>query len=283
VRRALAIGAAAVAVYAAVAGLTAAWSGHRLRPLFEGISSPVPYQWVKPPAQFAANNIKAAGGTSDIVFASGKSKAGVAASVDQQFIADVSAGAFAVHGDDTKVHATVTPLDPASVAAPANGVHADGNVYRLVFAYEPSGAPVAKLAVPGDVVMSSPFPTAALLYSADGTSWQQIPSQQVGGVSTVGGTFDRPGYYVAGSKGTAAVTTAGGASGGSSGTIVIAVVVGLVAVALGAGGWWLAKRRRPPAKRRQPPAKRRPGPAARKPGATGGGRGGNAKGGRRRR
>jgi hypothetical protein len=265
VKRPLAIGAALVALYAVAAGLTAI--GHKVRPLFEGISSPVPYEWVKPPAPFAANNIRAAGGSSDIPFVNGRTDAAVAASQDQQFITNYAAQAFAPHAGDTKVHATITPLDPATVAAPPSGLHGDGNVYRIDLTYEPSTVPVTALAVAGDVIMSAPFPTTALLYSPDGQAWQPIRSQQVGGVSTVGGPFTHPGYYLAAASGAAAVGPVAGASGGSFGTIVIAIVVGIVAVVLAAGAAWLAKRRRTPGRasrdRRQGPARGAGPPAPR--------------------
>ena len=255
-RRAAAVGAAGtaiVAAYLATALLTASWSGRQVRPLFEGVGPAQPYQWVKPPPQFAATNVPPKSGANDIPFVNGQTPAAVAATPDSQFIVNFSAKAFPPQSGATGVHVTTNPLDPATLGPVPSGGHADGNAYRIQFAYRPAAAPVGTLAAPADVIVNAPSPTAGLLYSTDGTTWKQITSQQVGGPSTVGGSFAGPGYYLAFSSGAAPTPANAGKSGGGIGTILIAVAVVAVAARVGRAGLghaaatksWRSRWRRP--------------------------------------
>jgi len=247
VRRRAALGVAGAAIvvgYVATTLLTGAWSGRQVRPLFEGVGPAQPYQWVKPPPQFAATNVAPRPGVNDIPFVNGQTPAAVAATPDGQFIVNFSAKAFPAHTGDTSVHVITTPLDPSTLGPMPANRHADGNAYKIEYAYAPSKAPVGTLNAPADVIMNAPSPTVAMLYSSDGVVWKELSSQQVGGPSTVGASFAGPGYYLAASSGTAPKPANAGGSGGGTGTVLIAVVVAAVAAGLGGLALVLQRRRR---------------------------------------
>jgi hypothetical protein len=254
VKRSLQVGAAVLAIYVTAAVATLAWSGHGVRPLFEGVGPPPAYNWVKPPPQFAANNVVPKPKASDITLNGSATGPAVAATDDGQFVVNLAQGSLPPHNSDTTVHATITPLDPARLALPPAGLAADGNAYRIELTYHPSDAPVNALAVPGDVIMTAPHNAVTLLYSADGSAWQKIASQQVGGPTTIGSSFTHPGYYLVGSNPSS--TGASGSKGGV-GTILIAVWVAAGAAVLGVIAWVVAARRREARKRRGRQARRR--------------------------
>jgi hypothetical protein len=254
VKRPLQLGAAVVAIYVAVALGTLAWSGHAVRPLFEGVGPPPAYNWVKPPVQFAANNSVPKPKVSDIPLNGTVTGPAVAATDDGQFVVNLAQGSLASRGADTNVHAVITPLDPAKLAPPPAGLAADGNAYRIEMTYEPSGVAVSALAVPGDVIMTAPHNAASLLYSPDGSAWQKLASQQVGTPTTIGSSFTHAGYYLVASK---PQSTGSGSSKGGVATILIAVSVAAGAAALGLIAWVVAARRREARKRRGRQGRRR--------------------------
>jgi hypothetical protein len=256
VKRALQVGAAVLGVYVAVAVATMTWSGHPLRPLFEGVGPPPAYNWVKPPPQFAATNVVAQPKVSDIPLNGAATGPAVAATDDGQFVVNFAQGSLPPHDADTKVHAVITPLDPAKLAPLPAGLSADGNAYRIQLTYTPSGVPVGALAVPGDVIMTAPHNSTALLYSPDGAAWQKLASQQVGGPTTIGSSFTRAGYFLVASN-PQATTRSGASKGGGLGTVLIAVWVAAGAVVLGLIAWVVASRRREASRRRGRQARRR--------------------------
>lgn len=251
------LGVAAVGLYLAAAAATLTASGHRILPLFEGVGPPPAYQWVHPPAQFSASNVKPQPASSDIAFAAGKSGAAGVSTPDGQFVVNFAAGAFAAHPGDTGVHATVTPLDPATLGPPPAGLPADGNAYRIELAYRPSGVAVDNLALAGDVILTAPNPAQNMLFSPDGRSWSKLPAQPVGGPSTIGSTFNRSGWYLA----AAAPTSATGGHRAGIATALIAVGTAVAALALALVVTRHHRRRAPPGRR--PPQRRRPQPTSR--------------------
>src|SRR4051812_35926875 len=56
-RRRLTLGAVLAVAYIGVAVATAGVSGHSVLPLYEGVGSAPPYQWVNPPAAFKTGNV----------------------------------------------------------------------------------------------------------------------------------------------------------------------------------------------------------------------------------
>lgn len=234
-RRVVLFGAAALGAYLAIAVATLGLSGRRLLPLFEGVGPPPAYQWVNPPSAFAAGNTKPGPAGAEIAIRGGRSAQAAATTGDGQFVVNFSAGAFPAHGDDTSVHAAITPLDPSTLGPVPSGLAADGNAYRIELTYKPSNAPVDTVATACDIAMTAPSPGQVLLYSSDGRSWSKLASTSVGATSTVIATFKRTGWYLVGTNPGALV------SGQRSnrlrtviGTAVIAVLVAGLAVALAA-------------------------------------------------
>jgi hypothetical protein len=283
--RALTIGAAAVAVYLAVALAMFTVGGHRVLPLFEGIGPPARYEWVNPPPEFAPGNRKPGTGTETVKFTSGKTPATVLSSPDSQFIVNLPAGAFAPHGADTAVKSVITPLDPATLGPVPAGLASDGNAYRIELTYQPSGTPVTKLVVPGNVIINAPHTAEVILYSSDGKSWSRLVTQSAGSAASVGARFTVPGWYQVGAN-PDVVTGAGAGAGASashsrSNTLFIAIGAAILAVIVAAVARIVYVRRRqaglemapgpvrrpaspvprppsrPPNRRRPPPKKRR--------------------------
>jgi hypothetical protein len=254
VKRVVWAGGAVFGIYALIALATLAWSGHVVRPLFEGVGPPPAYNWVAPPAQFAATNTVPKPKDSDIPFkcqspgAACTTGAAVAATDDGQFVVNFADSSLPSHAPDTKVHTLITPLDPAKLGGLPPGLVPDGNAYRIDLTYEPSARPVGTLPVPGDVIMTAPHNAAALLYSPDGQSWQKLASQAVGTPTTMGSSFSNAGYYVVATSPSAL----GGktSSGSGAGTVLIAIWVVAGTVVLGLIAWVVAGRRREATRRR---------------------------------
>jgi hypothetical protein len=66
--------------------------------------------------------------------------------------------------------------------------------------YGPSGQPVGALAGPGNVFLVVPSPGHSIAFSADGTSWQLLETQQLGTRNAMCAVFSRPGYYLAAAR-----------------------------------------------------------------------------------
>jgi hypothetical protein len=258
--RALTIGAAAVAVYLAVALGMLTLGGHRVLPLFEGIGPPARYEWVNPPAEFAAGNRKPGVGNETVKFTAGKTPATVLSSPDSQFIVNLPAGAFAPHGADTAVKSVITPLDPATLGRIPAGLASDGNAYRIELTYQPSETAVSKLTVPGNVIINAPHSAEVILYSADGKSWSRLVTQSAGSLASVGARFTAPGWYQVGAN-PAVVTGAGGggASHSQSNIVFLAIGAGILAIIVAVVARIVYVRRR------QAEMERATGPARRPP------------------
>jgi hypothetical protein len=228
----LGVGLALVALYALVAALTGLLGAHRVRPLFDTIGPAPPYQWVNPPPQFAAGNVKPKPMTYDIPLAQTKTTPLGVSSSEAQLVLNLPAGAIPAHGADTTVHIVITPLDPATLAPlpPQLGLRPDGNAYRAELTYKPSGQPVDNITSPGNVFVVVPLPGHGIAFSPDGTSWQLLDSQPVGGQSAMGAVFRQPGYYMGAAKPSAATQTT--KKGGSSTTVIAVVGVAVLALAL---------------------------------------------------
>ena len=223
---------------------TIALTGHHVRPLFDGIGPPAPYQWVKPPPDFAAGNTKPKPASVDVALKPNGSAAAVVNTPDAQALLNLPQGAVAPHGADTKVTVTIVPLDPATLAAPPSPLNADGNAYRITLKYGPSGA-VVGCAPPSPATSCSRFRSRRnrCCHRPDGRAWQELASQSIGGTGSVGAAFNSGGYFLAGAHGTVTGTSSKSSSTGR--TLVIAGVVVVLALALPFLVTWLRRRRRP--------------------------------------
>src|SRR5262249_12836047 len=155
--------------------------------------------WVSPPAAFAQSNVAPTPSQTNIqLTATGSAQSG-AGTEDSQLLLSFPQGAIAANPPNKAVQIDFTPLSPKQVGALPEGLVADGNVYRIQFAYVPSKAAVTTLAKPGSAVLTVPVPANALLLSSDGQTWRKLASQQANGPTQLSALLDSPGYLVAGS------------------------------------------------------------------------------------
>ena len=266
-RRPLVVGAWLVAAYVAVAVVTTTWAPGGMRPLFDGFGShPGQYNWVNPPREFAEGNQKPEKAEAGIVLGPDGSGQASASPPDGQVLAVVVPGAVPPRPSDEAATLEVSPFDPGTLGPLPAGLRAEGNAYRVSVTYRPSSAPLAELAKPGTLGLTSAAPASVLLFSADGTAWERrtgTPLPQGNGLT---GALDRSGYYLAAAEGP---LRQGAASGGGAPVALLAlaaaVPVALAWLLLGrrggkgrtGGGTTTARAR--PAGARTRPAKRPPG------------------------
>ncbi|HVW33137.1 MAG TPA: hypothetical protein VHL53_11400 [Acidimicrobiia bacterium] len=256
-RRSLRAGLGLAALYAAVVVATAVTGGHPVRPLFDGAGASLPYKWVNPPWYVGSTNVKPPKtSTQEITFENGVSPLGGVNSADAQIILNLPQGAIPAHEDDTAVRTTFTALDPKKLAKVGGGDRPDGNAYRIDMTYQPSGTPVTRTTMSGNVIMIVPDEAKDMLFSVDGKQWDVLPTHMLGDPQTVGSAFNRPGYYL--------VSTSlpefknPNAGNGKKRVAGIALVVAALAIGLGYVVPTALRRRRNP----DPPAPKGP-PAVR--------------------
>jgi hypothetical protein len=234
----------------------AAWSGHlsplARRPLLDGLSGPIAYNWVSPPPELASTNKEPTGGDFTLEVSEKGSRAGVFTTPDAQVTVILKAGAFPPSPGGTKVQLTVEPIDPATLAGgPAKPFQIIGNAYRFAASYQPSGDAVKELGSPMELILVYPLTpnahvtTHTVVSSPDGTSWARAKGTDSPGNQTVEGPVPTLGYAAAAGDLTALPSPVGPSSGGDSTTLGVALIVGAVCVAL-VGIGLLARGRTPP-------------------------------------
>lgn len=187
-----------VALYAAVVVVTNLTTDLPVRPLFDGAGSATPYKWVKPPWYVGSANIAPKASSSEIPFENGVWPLTGVTSDDAQLILNLPQGALPAKEGATGVRATFTPLDPKKLGKLPPPLRPNGNAYRVEMAYQPSGEPVRQTTTSGNVIMVVPDDAEEILYSVDGTSWDELPTHRLGDPTTVGSAFNKPGYYLVG-------------------------------------------------------------------------------------
>ena len=197
-RSALRTGALLSLLYGLVVVGTAVTTDHPVRPLFDGVGGSTPYKWVKPPWYVGTTNIEPKASSTDIRFENGVSPLIGVNSDDAQIILNLPQGALPARECDTGVRASFTPLDPKKLARLPGGMRPNGNAYRVQMAYQPSGTPFGQTTTSGNVIMVVPDEAEKMLFSGDGKSWSELPTQRLGDPTTVGSAFNTPGYYVVG-------------------------------------------------------------------------------------
>ncbi|HYH51519.1 MAG TPA: hypothetical protein VEG38_18390 [Acidimicrobiia bacterium] len=185
-------------LYGAVVVVTNLTTGHPVRPLFDGVGGSTPYRWVKPPWYVGNTNIEPKASSTDITFENGVSPLIGVTSDDAQIILNLPQGALPARDGDIAVRAAFTPLDPKKLAKLPGGMRPNGNAYRVQMTYQPSGTPFAQTTSSGNVIMVVPDEAEKMLFSVDGKSWTELPTQRLGDPTTVGSAFNKPGYYVVG-------------------------------------------------------------------------------------
>ncbi len=188
----LAWGAAAAALYL-VAGAYV-WPRIPVRLLYEGEAPPLPYRWVRPPANLPEPNQPPESGTGAIPFTPDGSQSASILTDDGQAAVIFRSGAIVPRAGGTSAAATITPLDPAGVAPAPPGLRFDGNAYRMAAVYR-GGTPVT-LAKPVTVVLRYPRHGPMLLRSR-GDGWSPLDAHVVAGALQVFASTDRLGVFVA--------------------------------------------------------------------------------------
>lgn len=228
----LAWGAAAAALYLAAGAYV--WPRIPVRLLYEGEAPPLPYRWVRPPANLPEPNQPPEPGAGAIPFTPDGSQSASILTDDGQAAVIFRSGAIGPHAGATSVQVTITPLDPARVAPAPPGLRFDGNAYRMEAVYR-DGTPIS-LAKPVTSVLRYPKHATMLLRST-GDGWSPLDAHLVAGALQVFASTDHLGVFVAAapaaSQGIPWLAVAAGAA-----------AVGALAAAVAARAWRRARPRK---------------------------------------
>ena len=223
------VGGLAILAYLLASVATLRLTDHHVRPLFEGIGPAPVYRWVDPPPEFAVGNVPPEGARRELPLGPKGSGLSSLASGDAQAVVNLPEGAVPPKDGDTIAAVVFDPLAPKDLGPPPAGLVADGNAYQVTISYGPSGQAVETVAKPGNLVMALPHPGVAVLWSADGKSWQRLASQEVGSPTTLGIRFERAGYYL----GASTPIPPAQKKNGVGTTILLVVIIAGLALALG--------------------------------------------------
>lgn len=233
--RPLVAGLGLAVVYVLVALVTPRLTGRPLLPLFDGFAPPAPYNWVNPPPGLEDDNSPPAEASQDVELDEDGSKASNATTTDGQAIVGFDTGSLPPNPPDTSVLVRVSPVDAATLAPLPGGLRAEGNAYRVTLAYQPSGQVVTALARPGTIALTAAAPATALLFSPDGSQWQEIDARPFGDSNGLFAPLTEPGLYLSSSHNPArtAGSSGDGGGGGSGGIVVAVLIIAIIGVALG--------------------------------------------------
>jgi hypothetical protein len=193
IRRDLAWGAAAAALYVAVI-VTFGSPGVR-HLLYDGLLPIPPYQWVRAPGAHADTNPPPASATGTLALGPAGSAAAEVSTADQQATVTFPRGAVPPQAGETAVRVTITPLDAGTLAPAPRGRRFDSNAYRIEAAYAGSGAPVT-LARPVDVVLEYAAAANVVMQLQD-RAWTVLKTVIYSGSQEVLTHTDRLGTFVA--------------------------------------------------------------------------------------
>lgn len=221
-------GGALVLFYATVAMVTHHLAPEGFRPLFDGFAPPQPYKWVNPPPELARDNQPPAEATGDVPVGPDGSEVTNTTTGDAQAIASLETGSVPPNPPDTAVRLKLTPLDPGALGPLPPETKALSNAYLVSLAYQPSQAPVARLAKAGTVALTASARGDRLLYSGDGSSWQDTPSRPYGDGNGRFASLQATGYYLVAGQ-VAAAGAAPGSTRRSPNTFLL-FVVGVVPI-----------------------------------------------------
>ncbi|HET9000062.1 MAG TPA: hypothetical protein VFP86_10480 [bacterium] len=188
----LAWGLAASVAYL-VAG-TFVWPAVPPKILYEGEAPPLPYRWVRPPANLPEPNQPPTPGSGTVALTPTGSQSSSVLTDDGQAALILRFGAIAPHGGASSVTIRITPLDPATVSPPPSGLRFDGNAYRMEGTYD-TGGPIALLTSATPVLRYPKHATMLLRLSESG--WTSLETHVVAGSLQLFGPTDRLGVFVA--------------------------------------------------------------------------------------
>jgi hypothetical protein len=175
-RRTLRAGIIIVALYLAAAAAFPAPPHARL--LYDGLTPQPPYHWVHPPAGRAGDNEPPKPYTSYLPLQAGGSAAAEFDTDDLQATLALPANVVAPRAGETRARVTLTPLDPAALAAAPSGRRFDSNAYRIDVVYDASGAPVTLRGSVTVVLRYAAHATTILRLDSDGgrPAWVRLPT-----------------------------------------------------------------------------------------------------------
>ncbi len=228
-RLGLAWGLAAVICYLLVG--TQLWPANPVRLLYEGEAPPLPYRWVRPPANLPVPNQPPSPGAGDIALTPTGSQSASILTDDGQAALILRFGAIAPRAGASTVTVKLAPLDPRSIAPPPDKLVFDGNAYRMEATYNTGGP--ATLVKPVTPVLRYPKHASVLLrYS--GSGWVALETHVVAGSLQMFGPTDVLGIFVAAAP--------PGAAPPSWGSYAVAIAIAGLVIALAA--MVLARKRR---------------------------------------
>jgi hypothetical protein len=228
--RALRAGAALALLYVVVAVATSELSSRPVLPLFDGFAPPVPYNWVNPPPDRARDNVPPKPAEREFPLVAEGSPAANASTDDAQAIVGLDKGSVPPHSSDTGLVVKVVPFDAGTLGPLPPGLRVVSNAYQVSISYVPSQTPVSQLAMKGTMAMTAAEAGDKMLFSADGQTWEERPSQAFGQDHGLFTELDRLGWFVI-----ATSAPAPSGSGGGSGPLrVVLLVLAGVAPIVGA-------------------------------------------------
>ena len=170
------------------------WPAVPLKILYEGEAPPLPYRWVRPPANLPEPNQPPTPGSGTVAMTQTGSQSASVLTDDGQAALILRFGAIAPHGGASNVTVRITPLDPATVAAPPSALRFDGNAYRMEATYNTGGS-IALLTPVTPVLRYPKHATVLLRFS--GSAWTTLETHVVAGSLQLFGPTDRLGVFVA--------------------------------------------------------------------------------------
>lgn len=158
-----------------------------VRPLYDGIHTPQPYNWVKPPKDLTLTNLQPVVEQATIKLGK-KGSEPFTLTGDGQAVVNLPAGAVGARAGESTLKLVVTPLDPARFGAPPEGLKYEGNAVDVSLTYSFSGQPARLVATecpPPASGEPSLCPTlfirfpfnASGLYRRDGDAWTKVPTE----------------------------------------------------------------------------------------------------------
>lgn len=165
-------GAGAVLGYLAAALLTV-WAGLLpLRPLYDGLAPPQPYNWIDPP-EGIEDNVVPETETFTIELREDGSAPGSVTTADGQASLILPGTAIAPMEGEEEVRVDIVPLAPDEVSPPPEGLTFDGNAYRFSATYAATGEPVV-IERELMVVLRYPAHAEVMLRYDEGGGWREL-------------------------------------------------------------------------------------------------------------
>jgi hypothetical protein len=233
-------------LYVATLVATMRLTGAPTLPLYDGLQTPVPYNYVVPPPALAATNTRPATGRATIpLLATGTDFASVSTpEASPQATLTLNEKAIAPAPPAKSAVITLTPRDPASFAALPDGNVPDGNAYVIKVQLQPGGKEVPSFTTPATISLRRPGAGIAMFFSVDGRSWTKPESS--GSADVVAALVPGPGIVVIGGVAppSHSATPAAGGSGSSGSPWGIAGAIAAGIAVIGGLAYALTRGRR---------------------------------------